>query len=394
MRVLFCGLSGIPNKASASINRYLAIGQAISENNEIIFLNRFPLFREGNFTWPDDIQFRVIDPTNTKFRPESFLRRNFIKLTSFIFEFKSFRKINKERKIDWVNIYTQYFGIFITYYFFSKIFRFKTILHYVEFRSQFNHRSFVLRINDFLFDKYAILLCDRIIPISSTLNNHVLKVKPNAHTLIIPPICDFDYFASISPEASTKKYFIFCSSVSYDEVILFVIESFLKTQLKEDISLHLVINGNIENATINQLLSENQNKIFLFSNLEYDCLIAKYKGSIAQLIPLRNTIQDIARFPQKICEFLASNRPIITTPYGDVGNYFIDNYNAIIATAYDIDCYASKLEWAIEHPVELEVITRNSYAIGLEYFNIKGYSSKINEFLSAQNNSTNQSNIQ
>lgn len=384
MRILFCGLSGIPNKASASINRYLAIGQAVSKNNEVIFINRFPLFKEDDYQLTEDVPFKVIDATNTKFRPSSFLKRNFLKHISFIFEFELIRKINKEKKIDWINIYTQYFGIFLLYYFFSKLFGIKTILHYVEFRSKFINRSFLLRINDFLFDKYAILWCDKIIPISSTLNNHILKLKPNAHTLVIPPICDFNYFASISPEVSNEKYFIFCSSVSYDEVILFVIKSFLKTKLKDDITLHLVINGKIENVTINQLLSENQNKIFLFSNLSYENLIAKYKGSIAELIPLRNTVQDIARFPQKICEFLASNRPIITTPYGDISNYFIDNYNAVIANKYDIDCFSSRLEWALTHPFELELISKNSYDTGLEHFNISSYSSKINEYLSGK----------
>lgn len=381
MRILFCGLSGIPNKTSASINRYLAIGQAISKNNEVIFINRFPLFKKEDYQLTEDISFKVIDATNTKFRPSSFLKRNILKHTSFIFEYVLIRKINKEKKIDWLNIYTQYFGIFIIYYFFSKIFKIKTILHYVEFRSKFINRSFLLRINDFLFDKYAVLWCDRIVPISTTLNDHVLKLKSNARTLIIPPICDFNYFASISPEISNRKYFIFCSSVSYDEVILFVIQSFLKTKTKEDITLHLVINGRIENESINQLVSENQNKIFLFYNLRYDDLIAKYKGSIAELIPLRNIIQDMARFPQKICEFLASNRPIITTPYGDISNYFIDNYNAVIANEYDIDCFSSKLDWAVTHPFELEVISENSYNTGLEFFNINGYSSKINDFL-------------
>lgn len=382
MRILFCGLSGIPNKASASINRYLAIGQTLRDNNEIIFINRFPLFKEKEFQSYEDYPFKIIDATNTKFRPASFIKRNFLKLTSFLYEFDAIRRLNKEKKIDWVNIYTQYFGIFMLYYFYSKIFGYKTILHYVEFRSKFIKRSFFFRINDLLFDKIAVLLCDVIIPISTTLDSYVKSINPGAKTLIIPPICDFNYFASVETELSDKKYFVFCSSISYEEVILFVIQSYLKLKDNEHVDLHLVINGKIENQTINNLILENNKKIFLFSNLSYEKLIAKYKASLAALIPLRNTVQDCARFPQKICEFLASNRPIITTPYGEINNYFTSEKDAIIAKEFDTQSYSEQMEWAITHSEELEKITRNSYFIGIQHFNIESYSSKINNILS------------
>lgn len=380
MRILFCGLSGIPNKASASINRYMAIGQALSENNEIIYINRFPLFRPNDTFSIEDNTFRIIDATYTKFRPHSFFKRNLLKLTSFVFEFNAIRKLNKEKKIEWLNIYTQYFGIFFIYYLFSKLFKIKTVLHYVELRSSFKDRSFLLKINDLLYDKVAIFLCDKIIPISTILNNYVLSLKPTAKTLIIPPICDFDYFASIEPEYTDQKYFVFCSSISYEEVILMVINSFLKMKVK-NVSLHLVINGSIDNQEIDQLIKNNNDRISLFSNLKYDKLISKYKGAAAELIPLRNTMQDFARFPQKICEFLASNRPIITTSYGEINNYFQDKGNAIISKEFDVESFSEQLDWAVEHPDELKSISEESYITGNTYFNVKSYSSKLDDFL-------------
>lgn len=380
MRILFCGLSGIPNKASASINRYMAIGQALSENNEIIYINRFPLFRSTETRSAEPDSFRIIDATNTIFRPDKFLKRNLLKLTSFIFEFNKIKKLHKEKKIDWLNIYTQYFGIFLVYYSFSKLLKFKTVLHYVEFRSSFKDRNFLFKINDWLFDNVAIYLCDKIIPISTILNNYVLSLKPRAKTLIIPPICDFKYFASIEPEITDQKYFVFCSSITYEEVILFVINSFLQMKTK-DVALHLVINGKIENDEINQLLENNKDRIHLFSNLKYETLIAKYKGALAELIPLRNTMQDCARFPQKICEFLASNRPLITTSYGEINNYFTDKTNAIISPEFEVKSFSAQLDWAIEHQNELKSISEQSYITGNKHFDIKSYSLKLDDFL-------------
>lgn len=362
----------------------MAIGKALTSNNDIIFINRFPLFKETEHqSHESSNSFKVIDATNTKYRPRSFIKRNLIKLTSFIFEYRVIRKINKEQRIDWLNVYTQYFGILIFYYLISKIFHIQTILHYVEFRSKFRVKNWLFRINDFLFDKYAVSLFDKIIPISTTLNNYVLTLKQTANTLIIPPICDFKYFDSIKPETTDKRYFVFCASVSYQDVFLFIVQCFLKLGNIEEVNLHLVINGELTDPTIKQLLEANKKSIFVFSNLEYNQLIAKYKGSLAQLIPLRNSLQDSARFPQKICEFIASRRPIVTTGFGEINHYFIDNQNAVVATDYQIENYSNKMKWVLNNPNRLEAIANNSYLLGCNHFDSQGYSSKIEKFLTA-----------
>ena len=384
MRILFCGLSGIPNKSSASINRYMAIGQALSSNNEVIFINRFPLFKKNEQQSSEaNHSFTIIDATHTKYRPASFLKRNFLKFASFLYEYQTIRKIHKEQKIDWLNAYTQFFGILIFYYLLAKLFRFKIILHYVEFRTQFQNRTWLYRINDLLFDKYAVFFCDKIIPISTTLNSHIISLKHTAQTMIIPPICDFKYFDSIKPEIADKNYFVFCASVSYEEVFLFIIESFLKINKPGEITLHLVVKGELRNQTLKQLIESNQDRIYVFSKLEYENLIAKYKGSLAQLIPLRNSLQDVARFPQKICEFLASHRPIITTGFGEIKYYFIDNYNALIATEYETDSYSKKMEWVLNNQDKLQTIAHNSYTAGCTHFDIQSYTSKMHEFLTS-----------
>jgi glycosyltransferase involved in cell wall biosynthesis len=237
------------------------------------------------------------------------------------------------------------------------------------------------KINDSLFDRFSVFLCDRIIPISRTLNNHILRRKQTAKTFIIPPICDFKYFETIKPEINDKRYFVFCASKSYDEVFLFIIESFLKFRNGHQVNLHLIVNGEINNKKVNQLLEENKDKIYIFSHLEYQTLIAKYKGSLAQLIPLRNTIQDSARFPQKICEFIASNRPIITTGFGEINHYFTDKLNAIVAAEYEVNCFSKEMEWVINNPEKLQTITNNSYIFGSKHFDTMGYGPKIESFL-------------
>lgn len=382
MRILFCGLSGIPSIPSASINRYMAIAHSMSVDNEIIFINRLPLFKEETQIKVQPNSFRIIDATGIRWRPESFFKRNFLKLSSFFYEYQTLKKLNREKKIDIVNVYSQYLSVNLFYYILSKLFHLKTVLHYVELRSSFKNRSFFFRLNSKILDKQIVLIFDNFISISTRITDHIIRLKPKANVLQIPPICDFRAIDPIEPEISENKYFVFCGAIVYEEVILFIINSFLKLGNQNKTKLHLVINGKIIDETIINLIENNKETIFLFSNLDYEKLIAKFKGSLAQLIPLRNTIQDCARFPQKICEYLASCRPIITTGYGEIPHYFTDMQNALIADEYEINSYSQKMEWAAQNQDKLNIISENSYQIGREFFDIKGYSTKLKKILS------------
>ena len=73
----------------------------------------------------------------------------------------------------------------------------------------------------------------------------------------------------------------------------------------------------------------------MFSNLTNRALNDLYKNAIALLIPLRPTLQDEARFPHKIGEYLASGNPVISTNYGEVKHYFQDGHDMLIASRYD-----------------------------------------------------------
>lgn len=381
MRILFCGLSGIPSKASASINRYMAIAQAMSSENEIIIINRFALFDKVSQQEQERTLFKVLDATGVKYRPKSFFRRNLLKLTSFFYEYRLIKQLNKEKRIDWVNVYSQYFGICLFYFLLSKILGFQIILHYVEYRSKIKDKGFLFKLNGFLFDKYSVYLCQRVIPISNYINSRVKEIRPSLITLIIPPICDFEYFNLIKPQTIENRYFVFCGSAGYSEVIQFILDSFLNITNLNKFELHLIINGDIVNQSIKKQIEDNKDSIKVFSKLKYDELISKYKGSMAQLIPIRDSIQDCARFPQKICEYLASNRPILTTNYGEIPNYFTDGQNAIIASKFEVACYSQKLDWAINNIEAIDAISNNSYSLGIKFFDIHSYRNQINEFL-------------
>jgi glycosyltransferase involved in cell wall biosynthesis len=379
MRVLFCGQSQYPNNTDATSNRYASIAQAMSIDNEIIFINRIPLNESNLFI--DKSQFKYLNISNQKFRSRNFFKRNSIKLLAPIFEFYAIRKLNKIKKIDWINIYTEHFILCVFYYILSKIFKFKTIYHYVEIRSTFKIRSIFTKLNHLLLDNIAIFLFDRYIPISHSIDQHLKNKNKNAKTLIIPPICDFEYFNNLDCLNTTDdSYFLYCGSSFYTEVIIFIIEAFKKIEHNEGTKLFLVLNVEIS-IEIKNLIETDKENIKIFTRLDYNELICLYKNALALLIPLRNTKQDEARFPQKICEYVASNKIIISTSFGEVKFYFQDMKNALIANKYDTILYAEKMQWVLSNSLKIKELEENAYVSGRKYFDIRSYYEPIKEFL-------------
>ena len=99
------------------------------------------------------------------------------------------------------------------------------------------------------------------------------------------------------------------------------------------------------------------------------------------MIPLRNTIQDIARFPNKVCEYAASKGVIVSTVYGEPAYFFEDKVSALIADDFSVDALTEKLDWLYDNENEIECIGQRGYEIGTEMFNLNSYQTKIKEFL-------------
>lgn len=95
------------------------------------------------------------------------------------------------------------------------------------------------------------------------------------------------------------------------------------------------------------------------------------------LIPIRHTIKDIARYPHKISEYVASGRAIISTNEGEVKLQFKDGETALLAEKYDVEMFAEKLQQAVDNPELVEKISENAYRMGMEVYNYKAYFEKL-----------------
>ena len=386
--VVHVGASGVPFERSASVNRCLAIYSILTEDKfNVLAINNavsqsdksvINIQKKGVYA---GIEYQYTTPS--PYKSNSFFKRRFDNFISPINEFFLLFKLGFERKIGILIFYPK--GTFFDLIFYrtiSKLFNAPLVSHYVEYRSSFESRKKIWqRINDYLFDKYFMFFVDGVLPISQFLMNHVKERRENIPMLKIPPLVNFNLFEEIKRNKETVNYFLYVGSAGYFKAIELLIEAFKDVKNKE-YHLFLVLHGSGMEA-VQQAVSKHpkKNLIKIVSNLAYKELIQLYKEAQALLIPLSDNVQDRARFPQKICEYLASANPIITTNYGEVSHYFKDTENALVAIEDSPLALSKKMNFVVENPQLSQEIGKKGYQTGLKYFDTNSYKTAIKEFL-------------
>lgn len=392
--VLYLGISGFP-RGLATIQKQLLISKSIQESGGTVFI----LCRKAVYSkliydsLPrnkyDGIYFRYT--SRPPFYIQNFIKRNISKQFNKLFEIKEIRRICKLVKIDSAIIKSN-FSIFEALYYFliSRLFGFKVYLNIEEYHYKRINTYKIRLINNFLFDKFFIYLFDGFIPISDYIVEIIYKKKCKKPILKIPILVDLDKISKIDKPNTHYPYFLFCGAAGYSETIEFIVKAFDQLE-NPNIKLILVVNGDIsdidkiktyiERSTLND-------QIQLYSDLELEQLYSFYKGAAGLLIPLRNNIQDKARFPHKIGEYLASGRPIITSNVGEINKYFVDNVNAFISESNNIDSFVSKMKLVINFPEKADKVGQAGLFLVKKFFDYKIYGPLLNDFLESRQSST------
>ena len=375
MNTIFVGLAGVPYRARACDSRLTFIAKMVGVNSSVTILNRYSSLKSKrtDVLQGNDIQIEeIIKPRRT----DGFLTKLFF-LLSILKEPFAIYRLNKREHIDIIHIYSEHFFDFILYWFISKITRSKTVFEYVEYRSAFSVKDVFHRVEYQLYDRYAARFCDGVIAISEFLKDAAVKVNPRIKFFKIPPICDFEYFETIQPKAFHKCTLLYCGSISYREVVEFIVNAYNRAEISEKCDLVLILSGN-EDAIEQMRLMCNDN-IIIVSKLPYDKLISYYKGATALLIPLMDKTSEIARFPNKIAEYLASRGIIVTTNIGEIPYYFKDGENAVVANSCDVESFSEKMKSIIDE-VDVTTVKGNAYKTGKKFFSVDSYIDKYYKF--------------
>lgn len=386
--IVFLGYSHFPY-GFAEVQKIILIAKSLLvTGNNVTVLSRNGYHNKAKYPEMKNHDFyegiEYIYSSGSCFRNENFLKRRFFQLKGKIKEVLILRKMKKCGNLDFAILSTRSFYLVLFYNVLSKIFHFKIILNYVEYYSAMKKNKFQIskRLNDKLFDKYASSLSDAVFPISEFLIQHINKVSPGKKYLKIPGLTDFGKYTDIEVKQD-QKYFLFCGDARYKEIVLFIIDSFGLLN-NTSVYLYLIISGDENSISIVKKYINHQflkDQIQVFSNISEKQLYTYYKNALSLLIPLRPTFQDIARFPHKTGEYLASGNPVISTNYGEVKYYFTDMVNMLLADNYDIQLFAEKMQYVLNNPLEAKRIGDEGKNVAINIFDFRNRAGVINEFL-------------
>jgi len=386
--IVFLGENGFP-KGLAAIQRMTLMAKALlNEGWKVTVVCRKGVWKQdkkenpntkGNY---DGIDY--VYTSKSVFKPKNFSDRNIQKLKGLFGEYNHLKHLKKQGELDVAIVSNMSAFHLLRYLMYSALLNFPVALNFVEMASSMQDRkSFSLRINDYLSDKWIIKFFDAALPISDKLMNHYKVISPSKPRLKLPILCDFEKFDL--QKGSEEPYFLYCGSMAYRQVIDFIFEAYKNIPEKERAKLYMIVSGGSKKEV--DLLQREVNNQFdvpqirLFSNIPYELLVHLYVNAIALLIPLRPTVQDSARFPHKIGEYLASGNPVITTNVGEIKNYFEDGKTALIADTYDVGAFAGKMKYVLDYPEESEDIGLNGKELGLKEFDYKIHGSRLQKFL-------------
>lgn len=239
--------------------------------------------------------------------------------------------------------------------------------------------NIIYKIEAWLKDKTFGYFLNGIFPIS----HFLLEKGERFHKpqMILPVMASYD--REVHPYAGEYN-FTYCGHANYllrNHLLLdafkIVIEKYTKAKLT------LVLFGNkkqmqeakqfIQETTIPSIEIKNQ--------IPEEELHKLYDTSLGLLIPLDpSSLQDKARFSQKIAEYIGSKRPIITNHVGEIPYYFTNEKSAMIVD-YTPEAFAEGMVKLIQHSDKAIQIGHEGYHIGIVNFEYRAISCKIMNFM-------------
>lgn len=228
---------------------------------------------------------------------------------------------------------------------------------------------------DYCFGNYV----DAILPISHFLQSKSKRFgKP---TMLLPVLGKYEQIGN----AEVAQQFTYCADAGYLLRNRLILQAFrIVVEKYANIKLILVLFGRKDDMQdVRNLVTELHvdSNVTILSQITQSELEHLYASSLGLLMPLNpENMQDVARFSQKIAEYLASGRPVITSNVGEIPYFLNHNMNAIIA-AYTSESYAEKMLELINDPVTATEIGRKGYETGKSSFDYYISGNKLKKFI-------------
>lgn len=290
-------------------------------------------------------------------------------------------RILKDKRIDDGNhllLSMEYYPFYFLIIVIASLLGYKRSALFHEWHVGFSNLPLWKKIEANLRDRTFGFFLDLLFPISHFL---VDKSKHFRKPFYLLPI--LGDFSRIPTEYDMKDHFAYCCSAEYLLRCSLVLDAFKKLLVTHPhINLIIILTGYYwkkkEVDTLVQTYNLGAN-ITIKTKIPQEELFQIYDSSIGLLIPLDpNSLQDKARFSQKIAEYVATKRPIITSNVGEIPYYFKSNVSAMVVN-YTADEYSEAMLKLCDDTAFADYVGINGYKVGVQYFDYKKVGKDIAE---------------
>lgn len=293
--------------------------------------------------------------------------------SNIIRAWKTLKHCKKRNAQNHIILGIDYFPLFIISVAIAWILGYRRSALFHEAYSSIPSKNFLYKIDYYLRDSQFGYFVNLILPISHYLEEKAQKFK--RPSMILPVLADFTEM-SVAKE-TVLNHFTYCCGAAYLLRNTMIVDAFLQLLAQEetaDCKLILVIVGN--NLEIDNCRKYIDNlhvgsSIELRYQVPFHELMEIYSTSIALIVPLNpENLQDKARFSQKIAEYVATGRPIITNNVGEIPYYFQEGESAQCAQ-YSVEGFAKAMKILSINKKVADEIGERGRQVGCQYFNYK-----------------------
>jgi glycosyltransferase involved in cell wall biosynthesis len=187
-----------------------------------------------------------------------------------------------------------------------------------------------------------------------------------AKTQLCAVAFDPSIFASAVPErlesSSARFEVVYAGSISGTEGTHVLLEAVrqLRAECRERVRLFIIGNP-AQNETIGEYLAAAEDLVqaglvTFMPAVSHERYASIARGADLLVVPRTTTVASRAGFPYKIVEYMATGRPVLTTRFGDVCEYFTAGTHCLMCQPDDPRALAEALELAIAQPEALAAV--------------------------------------
>ena len=200
---------------------------------------------------------------------------------------------------------------------------------------------------------------------------------------IVNMTVDPSRFEGVQKDKSAEKYIAYCGTASNNkDGVNKLVEAFgIVAKKHEDVRLYII--GKTPSASDESGNLQLIEKLGLKERIVFTGVVPAEK--MPQLLT-NATVLALARpdslqaqngFPTKLGEYLLTRNPVVVTKVGDIPLFLKDGESALLAEPDNVQEFADKLCWALEHPEEASHIGNRGCDIALMNFNASIETTKI-----------------